>query len=136
MLISEIPLIGFCVVIIIVLGMTFSTLFTRKIEQLTRNMEQVNQGSREVTVYSDSRDEVGQLVRSFRHMMDEINRLIEEVYENKIALKEFELKALTAQINPHFLYNSLSIINWMAIKSHRRKSVVTLALSTFYHRTE
>lgn len=42
-LISEIPLIGFCVVIIIVLGMTFSTLFTRKIEQLTRNMEQVNQ---------------------------------------------------------------------------------------------
>lgn len=42
-LISEIPLIGFCVVIIIVLGMTFSKLFTRKIEQLTRNMEQVNQ---------------------------------------------------------------------------------------------
>ena len=53
-LISEIPLIGFCVVIIIVLGMTFSKLFTRKIEQLTRNMEQVNQGSREVTVYSDA----------------------------------------------------------------------------------
>ena len=132
-LISEIPLIGFCVVIIIVLGMTFSTLFTRKIEQLTRNMEQVNQGSREVTVYSDSRDEVGQLVRSFRHMMDEINRLIEEVYENKIALKEFELKALTAQINPHFLYNSLSIINWMAIKSRQKEiSRVTLALSTFY----
>ena len=120
-LISEIPLIGFCVVIIIALGMTFSKLFTRKIEQLTRNMEQVNQGSREVTVYSDSGDEVGQLVRSFHHMMDEINRLIEEVYENKIALKEFELKALTAQINPHFLYNSLSIINWMAIKSRQKE---------------
>lgn len=132
-LISEIPLIGFCAVIIIVLGMTFSKLFTRKIELLTRNMEQVNQGSREVTVYSDSNDEVGQLVRSFRHMMDEINRLIEEVYENKLALKEFELKALTAQINPHFLYNSLSIINWMAIKSRQKEiSRVTLALSTFY----
>ena len=133
LLISEIPLIGFCVVIIIVLGMTFSKLFTRNIELLTRNMEQVNQGSREVTVYSDSQDEVGQLIRSFRHMMDEINRLIEEVYENKIALKEFELKALTAQINPHFLYNSLSIINWMAIKSRQKEiSRVTLALSTFY----
>ena len=132
-LISEIPLISSCVLIIIVLGMTFSRLFTRKIELLTRNMEQVNQGSREVTVYSDSEDEIGQLVRSFRHMMDEINRLIEEVYENKIALKEFELKALTAQINPHFLYNSLSIINWMAIKSRQKEiSRVTLALSTFY----
>ena len=58
LLISEIPLIGFCVVIIIVLGMTFSKLFTRNIELLTRNMEQVNQGSREVTVYSDSQDAV------------------------------------------------------------------------------
>ena len=38
-------------------------------------------------------------------MMDEINRLIDEVYVNKIALKEYELKALQAQINPHFLHN-------------------------------
>ena len=73
------------------------------------------------------------LVRSFRSMMDEINRLIHEVYENKIALKEFELKALTAQINPHFLYNSLSVINWMAIRSNQREiSRVTLSLSMFY----
>lgn len=42
-------------------------------------------------------------------------------------------KALTAQINPHFLYNSLSIINWMAIRSHQREiSKVTLSLSMFY----
>lgn len=61
------------------------------------------------------------------------NRLIHEVYENKIALKEFELKALTAQINPHFLYNSLSVINWMAIRSNQREiSKVTLSLSMFY----
>ena len=78
-------------------------------------MNRVNQGSREVTVDSDADDEIGLLIRSFRSMMDEINRLIHEVYENKIALKEFELKALTAQINPHFLYNSLSIIRQTAI---------------------
>ena len=96
-------------------------------------MNQVNHGSREVTVFSDSEDEVGLLVRSFRNMMEEINRLIHEVYENKISLKEFELKALTAQINPHFLYNTLSIINWMAIRAGQRQiSKVTLALSTFY----
>ena len=76
---------------------------------------------------------MGLLIRSFRRMMGEIDRLISEVYENKIALKEFELKALAAQINPHFLYNSLSIINWMAIRSDQKEiSKVTLDLSTFY----
>ncbi|MDO4601649.1 MAG: sensor histidine kinase [Eubacteriales bacterium] len=132
-LLSEIPLILLCVAGTVLLGVYFSRLFTRKIEELTENMNQVNNGSREVTVFSDSEDEVGLLVRSFRNMMEEINRLIHEVYENKIALKEFELKALTAQINPHFLYNTLSIINWMAIKAGQRQiSKVTLALSTFY----
>ena len=133
MLLTEIPLIAGCVLVIFILGMAFSRLFTRKIELLTENMDQVNHGSREVTVTSDAEDEVGVLIRSFRRMMSEIDRLISEVYENKIALKEFELKALTAQINPHFLYNSLSIINWMAIKSNQKEiSKVTLALSTFY----
>lgn len=133
MLLAEIPLIAGCVLIIFILGMAFSRLFTRKIEMLTENMDQVNHGSREVTVTSDAEDEVGVLIRSFRRMMGEIDRLISEVYENKIALKEFELKALTAQINPHFLYNSLSIINWMAIKSGQKEiSKVTLDLSTFY----
>lgn len=132
-LVSEIPLIVACVAIILALGLSFSRLFTRKIEELTENMNQVNQGSRVVTVDSDAGDEIGLLVRSFRRMMDEINRLIHEVYENKIALKEFELKALTAQINPHFLYNSLSVINWMAIRSNQREiSKVTLSLSMFY----
>ena len=133
MLLTEIPLIAGCVLVIFILGMFFSRLFTRKIELLTENMDQVNHGSREVTVTSDAEDEVGVLIRSFRRMMSEIDRLISEVYENKIALKEFELKALTAQINPHFLYNSLSIINWMAIKSDQKEiSKVTLDLSTFY----
>jgi two-component system sensor histidine kinase YesM len=96
-------------------------------------MDRVNHGSREVTVNSDSGDEVGILVNSFRNMMDEINRLIDEVYVNKIALKEYELKALQAQINPHFLYNTLSMMNWMAIRSNQMEiSKVTLALSTFY----
>ena len=132
-LVSEIPLIAACVAIILVLGLSFFQTFTRKIEELTDNMNRVNQGSREVTVDSNAGDEIGLLVRSFRSMMDEINRLIHEVYENKIALKEFELKALTAQINPHFLYNSLSVINWMAIRSNQREiSKVTLSLSMFY----
>ena len=133
LLLEEIPLIIACGFIILFLGLSFSRIFTRKIEELTKNMDQVNYGSREVTVSSDSEDEVGILINSFHNMMDEINRLIDEVYVNKIALKEYELKALQAQINPHFLYNTLSMMNWMAIRSNQMEiSKVTLALSTFY----
>lgn len=133
LLLEEIPLIAACGLIILFLAMAFSRIFTRKIEELTKNMDRINHGSREVTVNSDSGDEVGILVNSFRNMMDEINRLIDEVYVNKIALKEYELKALQAQINPHFLYNTLSMMNWMAIRSNQMEiSKVTLALSTFY----
>ena len=133
LLLEEMLLMAVCCLITLALGLSFSRIFTRKIEELTRNMDQVNHGSREVTVSSDSEDEVGILINSFRRMMDEINRLIDEVYVNKIALKEYELKALQAQINPHFLYNTLSMMNWMAIRSGQMEiSKVTLALSTFY----
>ena len=133
LLLEEIPLIAACGLIILFLAMAFSRIFTRKIEELTKNMDRVNHGSREVTVSSDSEDEVGILINSFHNMMDEINRLIDEVYVNKIALKEYELKALQAQINPHFLYNTLSLINWKAIEADAEDiSKITLALSTFY----
>ena len=65
--------------------------------------------------------------------MDQMNHLISEVYESKIQLQNSEMRALQAQINPHFLYNSLSIINWKAIEAGEDEiSHVTLALSTYY----
>ena len=70
---------------------------------------------------------------SISRMMDQINHLISEVYEGKIKLQNSEMKALQAQINPHFLYNSLSIINWKALEAGEDEiSKVTLALSTYY----
>ena len=59
-------------------------------------------------------DEVGMLSRHFSHMAREIDGLIQTDYTNRILLREAQLKALEAQINPHFPYNTLSAINWRA----------------------
>lgn len=125
-----------CLWIIFVLGYTLSYLAVHPIEKLTENMNQVEQGNLEVNISSSSQDEIGILIHSFERMINQIKNLIGEVYESKLALKEFEMKALQAQINPHFLYNSLSIINWKALKANVPEiSKITLTLSTFYRTT-
>ena len=127
------PIIGICIVLLVALSYIFSKRLVSCLERLTENMNQVHMGFRKVTVHSESKDEVGTLIRSFQRMMDELNKLISEVYEAKIELQHTEMRALQAQINPHFLYNSLSIINWKAIEAEEDEiSKVTLDLSTYY----
>lgn len=133
LLAGNIPLVGICIVLLVLLGYLFSRRIVSCLERLTENMNQIHLGFRKVTVSSSSNDEVGVLIRSFRRMMDQMNHLISEVYEGKIRLQSSEMKALQAQINPHFLYNSLSIINWKALEAGEEEiSRVTLALSTYY----
>lgn len=133
MLLGNIPVLLLCLLLILLLGYFFSRKMVERLEQLTENMNQINLGLRKVTVVSQSKDEIGVLVRTFTRMMDEINKLISQVYEAKIKLQKIEMKALQAQINPHFLYNSLSIINWKALEADNEEiSRTTLALSTYY----
>ena len=129
----NIPIIAVCIVLLITAGYYFAKKLVTPLERLTENMNQVHMGFRKVTVDSSAQDEVGTLIRTFRRMMDELNSLISDVYEAKIALQHTEMRALQAQINPHFLYNSLSIINWKAIEADEPEiSKVTLDLSTYY----
>ena len=133
LLLGNIPVLLLCLLLILLLGYFFSRKMVERLEQLTENMNQINLGLRKVTVVSQSKDEIGVLVRTFTRMMDEINKLISRVYEAKIKLQKTEMKALQAQINPHFLYNSLSIINWKALEVDNEEiSRITLALSTYY----
>ncbi len=103
------------------------------LEKLRENMEHIENGDMKIRVKSTSKDEVGTLVRGFGKMINQINSLIEDVYKSRIIQKDYEMKALQAQINPHFLYNSLSLINWMAIEAGQKQiSGITLSLSSFY----
>jgi two-component system sensor histidine kinase YesM len=122
-----------CIVFSLIGASVFSKIMVTDIEKLTKNMEAVEQGNMEIMVTSDSADEVGNLIRGFGNMINRINQLINEVYVGKISQKESEMRALQAQINPHFLYNSLSLINWKALETNQTDiSRLTLLLSTFY----
>lgn len=111
----------------------FSNTFVKRIIKLNKKMMIVENGNLKIDVSSQSRDEIGQLTNRFGNMLVNINTLIEEVYQSKITQKEAELKALQTQINPHFLYNTLSIINWKALEIDAMEiSQITNTVSRFY----
>ena len=122
-----------CILISVSLSFIIVGVMVEDIQNLAKNMEEVEQGNMEIKVTSDAKDEIGELIRGFGTMITTMNHLINEVYEGRVAQKEAEMRALQAQINPHFLYNSLSLINWKAIDADQQDiSRITLLLSRFY----
>lgn len=112
----------------------FTAIFvTTRIGKLQKAVARVEKEDFSYTLNTTSQDEIGELITSFSKMERKLNYLINEVYKSKIKEKEYEMKALQAQINPHFLYNTLSLINWKAIEAGKKDiSKITLALSAFY----
>lgn len=85
------------------------------IVKLSREMEEIQQNNFEVKIDRFYEDEVGILQRSFVYMMNQIRDLINREYRVNIEKRTAQLKALQAQINPHFLYNSLQMIGGIAV---------------------
>lgn len=96
------------------------------IEKLSRKVQAVTAAGSHAPLKTRRTDEIGDLTRHF-------NQMIQQVYQNKLQINEYRLKALYAQINPHFLYNTLGLINNKAIMAEQDEiSHMTLLLSQFY----
>lgn len=85
------------------------------VQRLTEAMNQVGGGELRHRVEVSSSDEVGKLTVAFNSMMDDIDRLIDEVYLTQIGERDALIAALQGQMNPHFLYNSLETVNMLAV---------------------
>lgn len=108
-------------------------------KRLSLVVEKINQNREKSLVrFEDNadKDEIGQLVFNYNSMVDRINQLMEEQTETAEKLKVSEVKALQAQINPHFLYNMLDMINWLAQSGKQREvGLAVQTLSKFYKLT-
>jgi len=113
----------------------FSLILTRGVDEIAKTMKRVETGDFEVRIKSKRKDEIGRLSRLFDGMMDKVKELIDTTYKQQLLTQQAEFQALQAQINPHFLYNTLDMINWRLLRNGEQeisRSVVGLGMILQY----
>ena len=100
--------------ITLIAALIYTRKITKPIEVMMHQMKKVEAGNLDVRVESYVYNELDNLSESFNHMVNQIKKLMEDIVAVERNKNELELEVLHAQINPHFLYNTLNTIRWMA----------------------
>lgn len=113
-----------------------STMITRPILRLTKTMQHASEGSLSLSPSLPSVNEINKLNSTYNQLVKETNHLIQMVYQKEILRSQSELKALQAQINPHFLFNTLDALHWsLEEKGEEELSELVLAMSNLFRYT-
>jgi len=120
------------IIVTIVLILFTARYVTNPLRLLTRLLSKINPEEPMPVYHGRSNDEIGQLAKSYSKLSKHIERLKQQVVRIEVRKKEADMRALQSQINPHFLYNTLSSVQWIALmeKSSRIADMIG-ALSDF-----
>ena len=128
------------IVLIIIFGMIFLALqnhsMIKPLSILSKETLHFREGNFTISEISSSRDEIGELNKSLMKMSEYIKNLIEQDYKSRLSQREMELEYLQSQMNPHFLYNTLDSIRWLAVM-HSEDDIANqiIALSELFRHT-
>ncbi|MBW7454569.1 sensor histidine kinase [Paenibacillus sepulcri] len=123
----------FGLAICLLLSLLLSHRLSRPIKNLQRDMKKVEKGNFEIQTEIGAMNEIGQLGRTFNMMVGQTRNLMQEMLQTQENKRKSELQLLQAQINPHFLYNTLDSIVWMAEqKQHEEVVLMTSALAKLF----
>jgi two-component system sensor histidine kinase YesM len=115
------------------LMMTIVRNIVSRIRKLGGRMNELSRGEFDVIVLNQQQDELGDLEKMFNSMSRQIGKLVDDITQAGKMEKELAFKALQAQINPHFVYNSLSLLRWRALDAGDEEQISIIdALTTFY----
>lgn len=122
-----------CFLVCAALALLVSRRILKPLSEVIRHMDTFGHQDFSTRIEVRGKDEAALVARHFNQMADQIQDLIQKVYEGTIRKKEAELKALQAQINPHFLYNTLDIAYWTAkMERASQTSEMIDSLSQFF----